>query len=221
MLALLAESSEDLLVLQWTLLEAAFVPLAAGRWDEAAARFERARDVGRERGQTVHDAPFAAGLCWLHRSRGDYDEAVALAREVAETTYGFGAGEWAAWLDAELGWALLESGDPAGAVEVLARGAQTAEAIAAPNPRARCTSLLAWAHSSMGDFDAARDALGRAEAALARDSRWATRREPKRSSRRSGHPRRPPVGARSRRPPRWSPASPAAPPVTTPPPTRP
>ena len=166
LLALVAESSEDLLVLQWALLEAAFVPLAAGRWDEAGTRFERARDVGRERGQTVHDAPFAAGLCWLHRSRGDYDEAVALARDVAETTYGFGAGEWAAWLDADLGWALLESGDPAGAVDVLARGAHTAEAVAAPNPRARCTSLLAWAHSSAGDLDAARDALGRAEAAL-------------------------------------------------------
>jgi class 3 adenylate cyclase/tetratricopeptide (TPR) repeat protein len=166
LLELVAESSEDLMVLQWTLLEAAFAPLGAGRWDEAATRLARARDVGRERGQTVHDAPFAAGLCWMHRSRGDYGEAIELAREVAETTYNVGAGEWAAWLDAELGWALLESGDAAGAAEVLARGAQVAEAIAAPNPRARCTSLLAWAHSSLGDLDAARAALTRAEAAL-------------------------------------------------------
>ncbi|HEV7460472.1 MAG TPA: AAA family ATPase, partial [Solirubrobacteraceae bacterium] len=166
LLTLVAESLEDLMVLQWTLLEAAFVPLGAGRWDEAAARLAHARDVGRERGQKVHDAPFAAGLCWLHRSRGDYGEAIELAREVAETTYELGAGEWAAWLDADLGWALLESGDPAGAADVLARGASVAEGIAAPNPRARCTSLLAWAHAERGDLEATREALERAEAAL-------------------------------------------------------
>jgi class 3 adenylate cyclase/tetratricopeptide (TPR) repeat protein len=167
LLALVAESSEDLMVLQWTLLEAAFAPLGRGRWEEAATRLQRARDIGRERGQTVHDAPFAAGLTWLHRSRGDFGEAIELAREVAETTYDVGAGEWAAWLDAELGWTLLESGDAGGAAEVLARGAQVAEAIAAPNPRARCTSLLAWAHASLGDLGATREALARAEEALA------------------------------------------------------
>jgi class 3 adenylate cyclase/tetratricopeptide (TPR) repeat protein len=166
LLALVAESSEDLMVLQWTLLEAAYVPLGRGRWEEAATLLQRARDISRERGQTVHDAPFAAGLCWLHRSRGDYAEAVAVAREVAAAMHDVGAGEWAAWLDADLGWALLESGDRAGAVEVLARGGQTAEKVAAPNPRARCTSLLAWAHASRGDLDATRDALERAETAL-------------------------------------------------------
>ena len=166
LLALLAEASADPIMLQWVLLEAAFAPLGAGRWDEAVAQLQRARDIGRERGQTVHDAPFAAGLCWLHRSRGEYGEAVAIAREVAETTYDVGAGEWAAWLDADLGWALLESGDPTDAVEVLARGAQAAEAVAAPNPRARCTSLLAWAHASRGDLEATRAALEQAEASL-------------------------------------------------------
>jgi class 3 adenylate cyclase/tetratricopeptide (TPR) repeat protein len=166
LLALIEESSEDLTVLQWALLEGAFVPLARGQWEQAATLLTRARDVMLERGQTVHDAPFAAGLCWLHRSRGDYGEAIELAREVAETTHDFGAGEWAAWLDADLGWALLESGDPAGAVDVLARGASAAEAVAAPNPRARCTSLLAWAHASRGDLEATREASERAEAAL-------------------------------------------------------
>ncbi len=166
LLALVTEASEDPIMLQWVLLEAAFAPLGAGRWDEAATQLQRARDIGRERGQTVHDAPFAAGLCWLHRSRGEYDEAVAVAREVAEATYDVGAGEWAAWLDADLGWALLESGDPAAAADVLARGAETAEAIAAPNPRARCTSLLAWAHAVQGDVAEARAALERAHAAL-------------------------------------------------------
>jgi class 3 adenylate cyclase/tetratricopeptide (TPR) repeat protein len=167
LVSLLAESSGDLLVLQWALLEGAYAPLGAGDWEEAATRLQRARAIGRERGQTVHDALFAAGLCWLHRSRGEYNEAVAVARPAAEATYEVGAGEWAAWLDADLGWALLESGDPAGAVDVLARGAQTAEAIGAPNPTARCTSLLAWAHASLGDLEAARAALARAETALA------------------------------------------------------
>lgn len=166
LLALVAESSEDLMVLQWTLLEAAYVPLGRGHWEEAATLLRRARDISRERGQTLHDAPFAAGLCWLHRSRGEYAEAVAVAREVAEAMHDAGAGEWAAWLDADLGWALLESGDPAGAVEVLARGGRTAEEVAAPNPRARCTSLLAWAHASRGDLAATREALERAETAL-------------------------------------------------------
>ena len=166
LLALVTESSADPIMLQWVLLEAAFAPLGAGRWDEAAAQLQRARDIGRERGQTVHDAPFAAGLCWLHRSQGEYGEAVSVAREVVEATHDIGAGEWAAWLEADLGWALLESGDAAGAAKVLDRGAQAAEAIAAPNPRARCTSLLAWAHSSLGDLDAARSALARADAAL-------------------------------------------------------
>ena len=65
----------DLWYLQWTLLESAFVPIGAARWDEAAERLAAATAINRR----VRD-PLAEGLildatCWLHRSRGAYEDA--------------------------------------------------------------------------------------------------------------------------------------------------
>ena len=87
--------------------------------------------------------------------------------EVAEATYDVGAGEWAAWLDADLGWALLESGDRAGAVEVLARGARDGGGHRARPIRAHAARAC-WRGRTRrrATSTPARDALARAEAAL-------------------------------------------------------
>jgi tetratricopeptide (TPR) repeat protein len=167
LIALQSEAPDDLLVLQWTLLESAFAPLGEGRWEEAQQRIERAIELNRRRGQSIHHAPFGAALCWLHRSRGEYELAVRAGREAAESARELGHAEWAAWADADLGWALLESGAAGEAVEVLERGAKTAETVGAPNPRARCTSLLAWGRCLLGDRARAAEALAAAEDALA------------------------------------------------------
>ena len=99
------------MVLQWTLLEAAFA-----RWGGAGGRRPRGScgahaTSGRERGQTCttpRSRPASAGCTaraastprrWRSRARSP------------RRCYDVGAGEWAAWLDADLGWALLESGD--------------------------------------------------------------------------------------------------------------
>ena len=159
--------AEDDFYLQWVLLEAAFVPLGAGRFEEAIALFEEALDLTRRRGHRVHEPLFIDALCWAHRSRGDYPAAVAHGRAASELAYDLRHREWAAWTDATLGWALLESRAPEAAVECLERGLRTAEAAAATAQITRCTALLAWAQSMLGERPEAARHAARADELLA------------------------------------------------------
>ena len=71
---------DDPWYLQFTLLESAFVPTAAGRWEEAERKLAEAAAIN-DRRQTRRAEPLILdALCWLHRSRGDYEQALSTGR---------------------------------------------------------------------------------------------------------------------------------------------
>jgi tetratricopeptide (TPR) repeat protein len=158
-------ASGDLWYLQWTLLEAAFVPLGRARYEEAAARLDDALAISRRIGDStarplIHDA-----RCWLERSRGRYDRALAEGRRAVELSAPGGGGPWSAWTRATLGWCLLEVRAVSEAISVLEQGHGHAELLA---DRYRTAAHLAWARTLAGDRDGALDAI--AAAARARDA---------------------------------------------------
>ncbi|MDX6637440.1 MAG: hypothetical protein QOJ01_951, partial [Solirubrobacterales bacterium] len=167
---LAADQGDRSFYLHWVLLEAAFVPLGAGRWEEAIDLLDEALDLARRGGTKMHEPLFLDALCWTYRSRGDYERAVEQGRLASELAYEVGSNEWAAWADATLGWALLEAGAEEEAAAVLERGMRAALEGGVPAPVARCTGLLAWARAALGDLDAAGELAGRGEELLARVS---------------------------------------------------
>ena len=157
---------EDEFYLQFVLLESAFAPLGAGRFEEAIARIEEALALLRQRGRLIHEPLFIDALCWAYRSRGDYERALASGSGASELAHQIGHHEWAAWADATLGWALLDARVPAAAVTCLERGMQTAEGASAPAQLVRCVALLAWARSMLGEHALAAALATRADELL-------------------------------------------------------
>jgi class 3 adenylate cyclase/tetratricopeptide (TPR) repeat protein len=170
LMVILADLPESSFYTHWVLLEAAFVPLGAGRWEEAVRQIEKALEMVRELGWRIHEPLFVDALCWTYRSRGDHERALAKGREASELAHQLGIQEWAAWTDATLGWALLDAGSPEAAAETLERGMRAAEAADAPAQITRCVCLLAWARSNLGEREAAAELATRGEELLARVS---------------------------------------------------
>ncbi|MDX6668568.1 MAG: hypothetical protein QOK04_1948 [Solirubrobacteraceae bacterium] len=167
LMAMLAETSEPRWMLPWVMLESAFVPLGAGRWDDAVLRIEEGIERGRGAWGRMHEPLMRDALGWTYRSRGDYDRAVASGRIASRIAHELGQREWAAWADATLGWTLLDARAADEGTACLERGTRTAEQGNAPAQVVRCVSLLAWARSLTGDRDGAREAVERAEGLLA------------------------------------------------------
>src|SRR5207244_5337846 len=132
----------DLWYLQWTLLESAFVPIGAARWEEAAERLAEAVDVNRRVHDPGAEALILDALCWLHRSRGEYAEALPAGRRAVALGARVG---WEGWTAPTLGCALLELCSPAEAAAVLEGGATAAERNGARQALTRCLGQLAWA----------------------------------------------------------------------------
>jgi predicted ATPase/class 3 adenylate cyclase len=168
LLASLRDRPEDDWYVPWVMLEAGFVPLARGRWNEANQLLGEALELTRSRGMRFQEPLFLDALGWLDRARGDYGSALQYCRAAAALGHETGAAEWASWADASLGWTLIEAGKPAEAVEVLERGLSTAEAVNPPAQVTRCVCLLACAHSLAGELDLALGLVARGEELLAR-----------------------------------------------------
>jgi DNA-binding SARP family transcriptional activator len=154
---------DDLWYLQWTLLESAFVPIGAARWDEAEGRLADAVAINRRVRDPAAEAMVLDALCWLHRSRGDYEQALSAGRRAVEAGAGVG---WEGWTAATLASALLDLREPAAAAAVLERGLTAAERLRAPNEITRCLGQLAWARWLLGDRDEACSLAARAEKLL-------------------------------------------------------
>ena len=154
----------DLWYLQFTLVESAFVPIAAARWDEAAERLADAGGINRRVGDPIAEALILDALCWLHRSRGAYEEALTAGRRAVALSAGLG---WEGWTAATLAWALLDLRAPGPATTVLERGLAASERVGASNGIARCLGQLAWARSLLGARDEARSFAALAEELLA------------------------------------------------------
>lgn len=153
----------DLWYLQWTLLESAFVPIGAGRWEDAEKRLAEAVAINRRVHDGLAEVLILDARCWLERSRGAYEEAVSAGRRAVARSQEVG---WEAWAAATLGWSLLEVGASTAAAEVLAWGLAAAERIGASNEIARCLSQLAWVRLRLGAADEARALADRAASLL-------------------------------------------------------
>ena len=146
--------------MQWTLLEGAFVPIARARWDEAAERLAAAVAINRRVRDRLAEMLMLDAVCWLHRSRGAYDESLAAGRQAVALCAEVG---WEGWAAATLGWTLLDLGAVAPAAEVLTRGLAAGERVGARNEMVRCLGQLGGACLLLGDHDQARALAARAE----------------------------------------------------------
>jgi class 3 adenylate cyclase/tetratricopeptide (TPR) repeat protein len=153
----------DTLLLEYAVLESAFVPLGRGQFDQARARIEEALSINAELGDVSHRSLFLDALGWLERSRGDYDTAVEVGREAHELARRLAPPDFAAWSAASLGWTLLEAGRAGAAVEVLGDGLRLAESCEAAGQMLRCAGLLAAAQAELGERLRASAAAGLTE----------------------------------------------------------
>jgi class 3 adenylate cyclase len=156
---------DDLWYLQFTLLEAAFVPIGRAQWEEAAERLKAAAAINRRVRDPLAEVLILDALCWLHRSRGAYEEALAAGRRAVAQAAG---GGWEAWAAATLGWTLLDLRAPAEAAEILDRGRAAGERTGASSETVRCLGQLAWARWLLGDKDEAQALATRGEELLGR-----------------------------------------------------
>ena len=120
----------------------AFVPIARARWDEAAERLAAAVAINRRVRDRLAEMLMLDAVCWLHRSRGAYDEVAgggqAGRSAVRRSRLGGMGGR-----DARLDVARLGGGRTA--AEVLTRGLAAGERVGARNEMVRCLGQLAWA----------------------------------------------------------------------------
>ena len=155
----------DLWYLQWTLLESAFVPIGAARWEEAEQRLADAVAINRRVHDPLAEVLMLDALCWLNRSRGAYAKALSAGQRAV--TLGAEVG-WEEWAAATLGSTLLDLGAFDGAAEVLERGLKAGERIGARNEIVRCLGQLAWARLELGAADEASLLAARCEELLER-----------------------------------------------------
>jgi tetratricopeptide (TPR) repeat protein len=138
----------DLYLLQTAVFESAFVPMAAGDWEQAIAATESAIEINRRSGWPHWAASYFAYLGWVARLRGRDDEAVSLGRRALDLCQ---ANDHP-WVDAlacaELGTTLVAAGNLAEAIELFERGHATAETAGAEAYVLRCLGPLAEATRS-------------------------------------------------------------------------
>jgi predicted ATPase len=162
-LELLWRDRGDLWYLQWTLLESAFVPIGAARWDEADERLAAATAINRRVRDPQAEMLILDASCWLNRSRGAYQDALETGRQAVALTAEVG---WEGWAAATLGTTLLDLRAAGPAARVLECGVAAAERIGAVSETVRCLGQLAWARCLLGDRDEASDLCARARELL-------------------------------------------------------
>ena len=131
--------------LQWTIFESSFVPMAAGDWNAAIARLEKALELNRRTGYAAFEAMFVAHLGWIYRSMGRYEEALDQGMNAARIASEVGHPWWTAFAQTMLAWTLTELGRPDEAVSHLEAALQIAERDGSEAYLVRCLSHLGLA----------------------------------------------------------------------------
>ena len=138
----------DLFRLQHAVFESAFVPMAAGEWDQATAAVESAVEINERSGYPHWAASYVIHLGWLARLRGRDEEAVSLGRRALQLSEANNHPWSVALACAVLGTTLLAGGSRAEAIELLERGQASAERSGAEAYVLRCLGPLAEAARS-------------------------------------------------------------------------
>ena len=138
----------DLFRLQHAVHESAFVPLAAGDWNQATAAVESAIEINRRSGYPHWAATYVAQLGRLARLLGRDDDAVSFGRRALRLSQENDHPWTSALVCAELGSALMAAGSRAEAIEMFERGHATAETDGAEVYLLHCLGPLAAATRS-------------------------------------------------------------------------
>lgn len=154
----LARRQGDLLLLHWTVFEAAFPAIAAADWELARARIDEAIEVNGRSGYVGHETWLVAHLGWVARLQGRYDEAAELGRRSVALSRRTAHRWWRPTAQALLATTLLESGETAEAAQLLADAAVHVGPDGNEAHRLRCLAALAEATHSRTVLDEA-DAL--------------------------------------------------------------
>jgi tetratricopeptide (TPR) repeat protein len=164
-LELIQRERQEPWFLMWTLLEAAFVPIARCRWEDAVAKLDEAVAISKRIGDAVTGGMMLQGRCWAQRLRGEYGRALADGHEsVALAEHG--GGVWHGWVAMALAMTLRDLGAVDEAREALEAGFAAAQRIDARLQILSCGSDLAWLRWQTGDDAGALELLGRAESML-------------------------------------------------------
>jgi DNA-binding SARP family transcriptional activator/tetratricopeptide (TPR) repeat protein/energy-coupling factor transporter ATP-binding protein EcfA2 len=149
----------DLWMMQWTVFESSFVPLAAD--DDAAAldRIDAALEVCRRSGYTAYEPFFIAHLGWVHRMAGRLDSARREGRRAAELADRHRHTWWSTTAASLYAGTLLACDEPAAAAAVLRPAVRAADVPGAEAYLLRCLGPLAEATGDPA-------VLGRADALL-------------------------------------------------------
>ena len=138
----------DLFRLQHAVFESAFVPLAAGDWDQAIAAIQAAIQINRRSGYPHWAASYVAQLGWLARLRGRDGDAVSLGHRAVRLSEANDHPWGGALACATLGATLLAGGNRTEAIELFERGHATAGQEGAEAYRLHCLAPLAEATGS-------------------------------------------------------------------------
>jgi class 3 adenylate cyclase len=163
-LARLWRARGDLWYLQFTLLESAFVPIGHASWDEAGVQLADAVAINRRTRDPTAEVLILDALCWLHRSRGSYDESLSAGRRAVALT---AEALWPGWTAATLSSTLLDLRQAGEAAELLEPGVAWGERLGSGHDLVRCLGQLAWARWLLGEQDEARALAARAQKLLA------------------------------------------------------
>ena len=135
----------DLWLLQWTVFESAFVPLAAGDDRAALARLDSALEICRRSGYSAYEPFFVAHQGWVHRLAGRLEQAREDGRRAAELAGRHRHTWWSTTAASLYGGTLLASGQPDAAAAVLRPAAVAADVPGAEGYLLRCLGPLAEA----------------------------------------------------------------------------
>jgi tetratricopeptide (TPR) repeat protein len=149
--------------LAFTLQEAAHVPLAALRLDEAEARLGEALSIAERIGSNGARAIVLDSLAAVHEARGAPELAVAASERAVGLAQEGGVSGLISWMQATAGMVLarLRAGGRAG--EHLERGLEMAEAVDSRHEMLRCAAGLAQVRWLSGDEGEALALAERAE----------------------------------------------------------
>jgi len=157
---------DDVKLLQWTIFESSFLPLARANWDAADARVGEALALNARTGYHIHEAFFLAHRAWIQRARGESPAAIETGGRAADLAAAAGHPWWIAFANGVVGWTLTEAGDLAAAARCLEVGLGAAEQDGSGGFLARVLGQLALARWLAGEGTAARPLAARAEALL-------------------------------------------------------
>jgi DNA-binding SARP family transcriptional activator len=151
----------DLWMMQWTVFESSFVPLAAGDDATALDRIDAALEVCRRSGYTAYEPFFVAHLGWVHRLAGRLGQARSEGRRAADLADRHRHTWWSTTAASIYAGTLLACGEPAEAAAVLRPAVRAADVPGAEAYLLRCLGPLAEATGDLAVLRRADDLLRR------------------------------------------------------------